>query len=66
MVIVDEVNGEENAIHILSHRISSTEVTRALLSHPDVSDAAVVPIPDEERGEILKAFVRLKKGVANH
>jgi len=63
MVIVDEVNAEESALRIISHRISSTEVTAALLSHPSVSDAAVVSVPDDRKGEVLKAFVRLKKGV---
>jgi len=31
-----------------------------LVGHPAVADAAVVPSPDEERGEVPKAFVVLR------
>jgi acetyl-CoA synthetase len=37
--------------------ISPLEVERALLAHPDVSEAAVIGIPDELRGQIVKAVV---------
>jgi acyl-coenzyme A synthetase/AMP-(fatty) acid ligase len=33
-------------------------------THPSVADAAVVPSPDDESGEIPKAFVVLRSGVA--
>jgi acyl-coenzyme A synthetase/AMP-(fatty) acid ligase len=33
-----------------------------LLTHPAVADSAVIPIPDEEAGEVPKAFVVLKPG----
>ena len=31
-----------------------------LLPHPAVADAAVIPSPDEDAGEVPKAFVVLK------
>lgn len=37
--------------------ISPLEVERTLLSHPDVAEAAVIGVPDETRGLIVKAFV---------
>ncbi len=42
--------------------ISTIEVEQALVSHPDVLEAAVVAIPDEKWGEVPKAFVTLKPG----
>lgn len=63
MVIVDGIEKDGNEVHISSHKISTTEVTKVLLNHPDISDAAVVSVPDDKAGETMKAFVRLKDGV---
>ncbi|MQA03761.1 MAG: AMP-binding protein [Streptosporangiales bacterium] len=37
--------------------ISPLEVERVLLTHPQVTEVAVVGVPDETRGHIVKAFV---------
>jgi acyl-CoA synthetase (AMP-forming)/AMP-acid ligase II len=37
--------------------VSSIEVERCLLSHPGVSEAAVVGLPDDRWGEVVTAFV---------
>jgi acetyl-CoA synthetase len=37
--------------------ISPLEVERALLSHPEVREAAVIGIPDELKGQVVKAFL---------
>jgi acyl-CoA synthetase (AMP-forming)/AMP-acid ligase II len=42
--------------------ISSQEVERALVGHPDVLEAAVVGLPDPRYGERVCAFVRLRSG----
>ena len=39
------------------YQIAPAELEAVLLSHPSIADAAVVPFPDAEAGEIPKAFV---------
>jgi 2-aminobenzoate-CoA ligase len=46
------------------YNISGPEVEAALLDHPKVLECAVVGSPDTERGEIVKAFVVLRPGIA--
>ncbi|WP_334129664.1 acyl-CoA synthetase [Sneathiella sp.] len=43
-----------------AYRISPFEVESALLEHPEVVESAVIGIPDEMRGQIVKAFIILK------
>jgi 2-aminobenzoate-CoA ligase len=45
------------------YNIAGPEVEAALLSHPDVAECAVIGVSDEERGQIVSAFVVLKAGV---
>jgi acyl-CoA synthetase (AMP-forming)/AMP-acid ligase II len=42
--------------------IYSWEVEEALRSHPDVAEAAVIGVPDDEWGESVKAFVVVRPG----
>jgi 2-aminobenzoate-CoA ligase len=46
------------------YNIAGPEVEGALLLHPAVADCGVVAAPDEERGQIVKAYVVLKPGHA--
>jgi acyl-CoA synthetase (AMP-forming)/AMP-acid ligase II len=41
-------------------QVAPAELEAILLTHPAIRDAAVIPSPDEEAGEIPKAFVVLK------
>jgi 2-aminobenzoate-CoA ligase len=45
------------------YNIAGPEVESALLLHPAVSECAVIGVADEDRGQIVKAFVVLKKDV---
>lgn len=44
------------------YNVSSPEVEWALLAHPAVAECGVVGVPDDERGQIIRAFVVLKPG----
>jgi 2-aminobenzoate-CoA ligase len=46
------------------HNISGPEVENVLLEHAKVQECGVVGAPDEERGQIVKAFVVLAAGCA--
>lgn len=43
-------------------QISPTELEQILLTHPDVIEAAVAPIPDEVAGELPRAYVVKRQG----
>ncbi|MFM8577076.1 MAG: AMP-binding protein [Limnohabitans sp.] len=44
------------------YNIAGPEVESALLQHPAVAECGVVGMPDEDRGQIVQAFVVLKPG----
>ena len=50
---------EDDLIKSGAYRIGPGEVEECLLRHPAVAMAAVVGVPDAERGQVIKAFVRL-------
>ncbi len=52
----------DDLIKSAGYRIGPNEVEDALVSHPDVAEAAVVGKPDRERGQIVMAYVRLMQG----
>lgn len=54
----------DDVINSAGYRIGPQEVENALIEHPKVREAAVVPSPDAERGEVVKAFVVLHDGFA--
>jgi 2-aminobenzoate-CoA ligase len=44
------------------HNVSGAEVENVLLEHPAVQECGVVAAPDEERGNIVKAFIVVRPG----
>ena len=44
-------------------QVAPAELEALLLSHPCVGDVAVIPVPDEEAGEVPKAFIVAKQDV---
>ena len=55
----------DDVMNISGHRISTTEVESALVSHPAVAEAAVVGAADEMTGQGIVAFVILRGGIPN-
>jgi acetyl-CoA synthetase len=54
----------DDVIKSAGYRIGPFEVESAILKHPAVAEAAVVGKPDALRGQIVKAYVVLKPGLA--
>jgi acetyl-CoA synthetase len=54
----------DDVMNVSGHRISTTEVESALVSHPTVAEAAVVGASDATTGQGIVAFVILRGDVA--
>ncbi len=52
----------DDVMNVSGHRLSTTEIESALVSHPAVAEAAVVGGPDPVTGEAINAFVILRLG----
>ncbi|MDI2032915.1 acetate--CoA ligase, partial [Saccharopolyspora sp. TS4A08] len=55
----------DDVMNVSGHRISTTEVESALVSHPNVAEAAVVGASDPTTGQGIVAFVILRGGAAD-
>ena len=51
----------DDVMNVSGHRLSTTEIESALVSHPKVAEAAVVGATDETTGQAVCAFVILKE-----
>ncbi|MCI0398026.1 MAG: acetate--CoA ligase [Chloroflexi bacterium] len=52
----------DDVIKVSGYRLGTAEVESALVSHPAVAEAAVIGVPDELKGNIIKAFCILRQG----
>jgi acetyl-CoA synthetase len=50
-------------IKVSGYRLGSAEIESALVSHPAVTEAAAIALPDELRGNIIHATVVLRQGM---
>jgi acyl-CoA synthetase (AMP-forming)/AMP-acid ligase II len=58
------VDRAKELIKYKGFQVPPAELEALLLTHPHVADCAVIPLPDDEAGEVPKAFVVLKGGAA--
>jgi len=58
------VDRKKDMINAAGYKVWPREVEDVLYGHPAVREAAVVGVPDEYRGETVKAFVSLRPGQA--
>jgi acyl-CoA synthetase (AMP-forming)/AMP-acid ligase II len=56
------VDRAKELIKYKAFQVAPAELEAVLLTHPSVADAAVIPSPDDEAGEVPKAFVVVKEG----
>jgi long-chain acyl-CoA synthetase len=56
------VDRKKDQINAAGYKVWPREVEDVLYEHPAVREAAVVGVPDEYRGETVKAFVSLRPG----
>jgi long-chain acyl-CoA synthetase len=57
------VDRKKDMINAAGYKVWPREVEDVLYTHPAVREAAVVGVPDEYRGESVKAYVSLQAGV---
>lgn len=53
----------DDVMNVAGHRIGTADVEGSLVRHKAVGEAAVIGLPDPVKGERIKAFVVLRKGV---
>jgi len=52
----------DDVFKVASYRVGPSEIENCLVKHPAVANAAVIPVPDETRGNVVKAFIVLAAG----
>ena len=52
----------DDMFKVAGYRVGPSEIENCIVKHPSVANAAVVPSPDETRGNVVKAFIVLAPG----
>jgi acetyl-CoA synthetase len=52
----------DDVIKVSGYRLGTAEVESALVSHPAVAEAAVIGVPDELKGNVIRAYCILRQG----
>ncbi|MGA8247418.1 MAG: acetate--CoA ligase [Nocardioides sp.] len=55
----------DDVMNVAGHRLSTTEIESALVSHPKVAEAAVVGANDPDTGQAVTAFVILRESAGD-
>ncbi len=56
------VDRKKDLVLTSGYNVYPREIDEVLYEHPKVHDAAAIGIPDRKRGEVIKAFIVIKKG----
>ncbi len=54
----------DDVINVAGHRLGTKELESAVLTVPEVAEAAAVPVIDEVRGRVVEMYVSLQPGLA--
>ncbi len=57
------IGRSDDVIKVSGYRLGTAEIESALVSHPAVTEAAVIPLPHKLKGNAIHAFVILKAGL---
>src|SRR5436305_15276240 len=52
----------DDQINVSAHRLSTSSIEQAIVSHPSVAECAVCGIPDDLKGHMPFAFITLASG----
>jgi long-chain acyl-CoA synthetase len=58
------VDRNKDMINVGGEKVFPSEVEDIMLAHPKIKDLTLIGIPDEIKGETVKAFIQLKEGEA--
>ena len=52
----------DDVIKVSGYRLGTAEIESALVSHEAVAEAAVIGVPDELKGNVIRSFCILRQG----